>query len=59
MPAPKLRPALSEHEHRAAGHVLAAVLSDAFHDRDRAGVAHRKTFAAPCLQRTTSRDVAP
>ena len=40
MPAAKLRPVGPEHDHPAAGHVLAAVVADALHDRPRARVAH-------------------
>ena len=45
MPAPKLRP-VAEHDHRAAGHVLAAVVADALDDRARAAVADREALPA-------------
>ena len=38
-------PGLAEYRHCAAGHVLARVIPDAFHHGDRAGVAHRESFA--------------
>ena len=45
MPAPKLRPGRAEHDDPAAGHVLAAVVADAFDHRDGAGVAHGEALA--------------
>ena len=42
MPAAKLRPVAAEHDDRAAGHVLAAVVADALDDGGRAGVADRE-----------------
>ena len=45
MPAPKLRPVAAEHHDPAAGHVLAAVVADAFDDGDGAGVAHGEALA--------------
>ena len=45
MPAAKLRPVGAEHDDDAAGHIFAAVIADAFDDRDRAGVAHGETLA--------------
>ena len=45
MPAAKLRPVVPEHHHRAAGHVLAAVVAHALDHRVGAGVAHREALA--------------
>ena len=50
MPAAKLRPVRPEHDDRAAGHVLAAVVADALDDRGRAGVAHAEPLADPAAQ---------
>ena len=40
----------AEHDHRAAGHVFAAVIADAFNDRCRAGVANGKRSPAMPLK---------
>ena len=45
MPAAKLRPGRAEHDHAAAGHVLAAVVADALDDRAGAAVAHGEPLA--------------
>ena len=50
MPAPKLRPVGAEHDHAAAGHVLAAVVADALDDRGGAGVAHAEALAHDAAQ---------
>ena len=50
MPAPKLRPVRPEDHHVAARHVLAAVVSDAFHDRVGAAVAHAESLAGDALE---------
>ncbi len=46
MPAAKLRPGAAEHDDAAAGHVLAAVIADAFDHRVDAAVAHAKRSPA-------------
>ena len=45
MPAAKLRPGLADDDDDAAGHVFAAVVADAFDDRDGAGIADREALA--------------
>jgi uncharacterized protein YcfJ len=45
MPAAKLRPVLPEHDHGAAGHVLAAVVAGAFDHRAGARQPHREALA--------------
>ena len=40
----KIQTERPQHERDTTGHVLAAVLADAFNDRKRAAVAHRKAF---------------
>src|SRR5215813_3352196 len=40
----KIQPYRAKHQHDAAGHVFAAVLSDAFHYGKRTAVAHREAF---------------
>ena len=50
MPAAKLRPALAEHHHQAVGHVLAAVIAQAFDHRGRAGIAHREALAGHAVE---------
>ena len=45
MPAAKLRPVGSEHHHATAGHVFAAVVTDALDHGRRTGVAHREALA--------------
>ena len=45
MPAPKLRPVRADDERLAAGHVLAAVVADAFDHGGGAGVADQEAFA--------------
>ena len=40
----------AEHEHQAVGHVLAAVVADAFDDRGRAGVANREALAGDAVE---------
>ena len=45
MPAAKFTPVLSQDDHEAAGHVLAAVIAQAFHHRHRAGVADAEALA--------------
>ena len=64
MPAAKLRPGRPEHDDAAAGHVLAAVIADAFDDRRRAAVAHGEALARDAAEerlaagRAVERDVA-
>src|ERR1700685_851246 len=41
----EIAPGAAEHDHRAARHVLAAMVADTFDDRRRAAVAHRETLA--------------
>jgi hypothetical protein len=55
MPAPKFRPTVAEHDHAAGRHVLAAVIADAFDDRDRAAVADREAIAARRRRRRARR----
>ena len=50
MPAPKLRPGRPEHDHPAAGHVLAAVVADALDDGEGARVAHAEALADDAAQ---------
>ena len=42
--------AFAEHDHQAVGHVLAAVIADAFHDRGGAGVANREALARHAVE---------
>ena len=64
MPAPKLRPARTEHDDAAAGHVFAAVIADGFDDRMHAAVAHAEALARHAADvrlaagRAIQRDVA-
>ena len=46
----EVAPGRAEHDHHAAGHVLAAVVADALDDRGRAGVADREPLADPAAQ---------
>ena len=41
----EVAPGAAQHDYRAARHVLASVIADAFDDRRRAAVAHRETLA--------------
>ena len=41
----KVAPSAAEHDDRAAGHVLASVITDAFDDRNGAAVPNREPFA--------------
>ena len=50
MPAAKLRPVGTEHDHAPAGHVLAAVVADALDDRPGAGVSHREALAGQAAE---------
>ncbi len=50
MPAAKLRPVLPEHHDHAARHVLAAVIANAFDNRDGAGIAHREPFSGHAVE---------
>ena len=50
MPAAKLRAGFAEHHHRAVGHVLAAVVADAFHHRGGAGVADGEALAGHAVE---------
>ncbi len=45
MPAAKFRPVLAEDDDAAAGHVLAAVIADAFDNRVGTAVADAEAFA--------------
>ena len=55
----EVTPGAPQHHDGAAGHVLAAVVADAFHDRLRAGVANREALArdAPEISFATDRAV--
>ena len=46
----EVAPGLAEHRHRAAGHVLAAVVAGAFHHRGGAGQAHREALARDAVE---------
>ena len=46
----EVAPGLAEHDHAAAGHVLAAVIADAFDDGTRAAVAHGEPLARDAAQ---------
>ncbi len=46
---------LAEYDDAAAGHVLAAVITDTFHDRSHPGVAHAESFADPPRRYTSPR----
>ena len=43
----KIQSERAKHEHDAAGHILATVLPDAFHHRERAAIANGKSFPGP------------
>ena len=64
MPAAKLRPVRPSTTHAPAGHVLAAVIADAFDDDRRAAVADAEALAgdaadvALAARRAVERDVA-
>ena len=47
---------LAQHDDASAGHVLAAVVADAFDDGVRAGVAHREALARPAAEERLARD---
>ena len=49
MPAAKLRPVRPMHDHRAAGHVLAAVIADAFDHGHGAAVADGEPLAGQAV----------
>jgi hypothetical protein len=49
-PGREVAPGRPEDQHRAAGHVLAAVVADALDDRRRAGVAHAEALAGAAAQ---------
>ncbi len=46
----EVAPGRAEHDHRAAGHVLAAVVAGAFDDRRRAGIAHAEALAGDAAE---------
>ena len=48
----EVAPVRSEHDHRAARHVLAGVVADALDDRDGARVPHGEPLARPSRRRT-------
>ena len=64
MPGGEIAAGAAEHDDAAAGHVLAAVIADAFDDRLRAAVAHGEPLAGDAAherlaaRRAVERDVA-
>ena len=64
MPGREIPPGPSEHDDAAAGHVLAAVIADAFDDGERAAVADGEPLAGDAAEvrlaarRAVERDVA-
>ncbi len=55
IPAAKLRPVGADHDHAAAGHVLAAVVADALDDGGRPGVPNREALAGDAAEERTPR----
>ena len=58
MPGGEVAPGAAEDDDDAAGHVLAAVVADAFDDRGRAGVADGEALAGEAAEERSS-GVAP
>ena len=55
----EVEPSRTEHHHQASGHVFAAVVAHAFHDRQRSGIAHGEALARRGRQQRADPLVAP